>query len=84
MKINLHYLPDKPYQNCEVLAFHASNDGERYYINFISIVHYCAKFRMFNTYDWTEIDDTDYEFNKNIVAWAYMDDVNEELNYEIQ
>ena len=81
MKINLHFLPEKPYGDCEVLVFHTNKNGE---IIHATNVHFCAIFGMFNTYERTEIDDTDYEFNKNIVAWAYMDDVNEELNYEIQ
>lgn len=81
MKINLHFLPEKPYGSCEVLVFHTNEIGE---IIHATNVHYCAKFRLFNSYDWSEIDDADYEYQKGIVAWAYMDDVNEELSHEIQ
>ena len=74
MKINLHFLPEKPYESCEVLVFHTNEIGE---IIHATNVHYCAKFRLF-------IDDADYEYQKGIVAWAYMSDVQEELNNEIQ
>ena len=81
MKINLHFLPEKPYGNCEVLVFHTNETGE---IIHATNVNYCAKFRLFNAYDWSEIDDADYEYQEDIVAWAYMSEVQEELNYEIQ
>ena len=81
MKINLHFLPEKPVTSCDVVVFHTNRDGK-----LISIIdtHYSAKFGMFNTYEWSEIDDADYEYQKGIVAWAYMKDVEEELKNEIQ
>lgn len=81
MKINLHYLPEKPYEDCYVLAFHVHDDGTLIYA---SSNHYCAKYGMFNCYEWTVVDDDDYEYQKGILAWAYMKDIEEELNNEIQ
>lgn len=81
MKINLHFLPEKPVTSCEVITFHVNKRGDLYYV---CNIHYSAKFGMFNTYEWSEIDDADYEYQKSIVAWAYMKDVEEELFNEIQ
>lgn len=81
MKINLHFLPEKPVTSCEVIIFHVNERGDLYYV---CDTHYSAKFGMFNTYEWSEIDDADYEYQKGIVAWAYMKDVEEELFNEIQ
>ena len=81
MKINLHFLPEKPVTSCEVITFHVNERGDLYHV---CNIHYSAKFGMFNTYEWSEIDDADYEYQKSIVAWAYMKDVEEELFNEIQ
>lgn len=81
MKINLHFLPEKPYADCEVLVFHTYMGKE---LNYISNVHYCAKYGMFNCHEWSEIDDADYEYQNGLAAWAYMSDVQEGFDNEIQ
>ena len=81
MKINLHFLPEKPVTSCDVVVFHTNMDGK-----LISVIdtHYCAKYAMFNCHEFSEIDDSYYAFQDGIVAWAYMNEVQEELNNEIQ
>ena len=78
MEIKLHYLPEKPYFSCEVLVFHKSKfTGDIYNVANVS---YSAQYGMFNAYDRQFTDELDDEYGDDIVAWAYMDEINVEVN----
>lgn len=77
MEIKLHYLPEKPDHSCDVLVFHRSETtGNIYYV---ASVMYSAKYGLFNEFDSKLEDEIDPEYSESIVAWAYMDEVNEEV-----
>lgn len=76
MEIKLHYLPEKPDYSCNVLVFAVGNTN----VNYVANVGYSAKYGLFNFYDHFEVaTETDEEYQKGIVAWAYMDEVSEEV-----
>lgn len=81
MELHLHFLPEKPVTSCDVITFHVNERGDIYYVG---DTHYSAKFGMFNTHEWSEITEDHYIYQTDIVAWAYMSEVQEELNNEIQ
>ena len=78
MKIKLHYLPEKPEYSCTVLIFCKSS--YRNEIIHISNVDYSEKYGLFNHNDCMDvITEKDESYQNGIVAWAYMDEVNEEV-----
>lgn len=79
MEIKLHYLPDKPYYSCEVLAFHQHKTTGRIFN--VANVPFSAKYGLFNCHDFFLADEAEAndDFNDGLVAWAYMDEVNEEV-----
>lgn len=77
MKIKLHYLPEKPDHSCDVLVFHRNEDtGNIYYV---SSVMYSAKYGLFNEHDLELEDELNPEYSESVVAWVYIDEVNEEV-----
>lgn len=81
MELHLHYLPEKPVTSCDVITFHVNKWGKLYYVG---DNHYSEKFGMFNTYEWSEITEAHYNYQTDIVAWAYLNEAQEELDNEIQ
>ncbi len=76
MEIKLHYLPEKPDYSCNVLVFAVSSTN----VNYVANVGYSAKYGLFNFYDYFEVvKEGDEEYQKGIVAWADMDEVNKEV-----
>lgn len=82
MKINLHFLPEKPTEACRVITFSSWSEGN------LSTVHdttYSPKWDMFMMLDETEeVPFCIYKSNQWVIAWAYLDEVREELFNEIQ
>ena len=76
MEVVLHYPPEKPYLSCRVLVFHKHTNGDIYNV---SNVYYSAKNGLFNSYDHQIPDEGDYEYQNDLVAWAYMDEINVEV-----
>lgn len=77
MGFKLHYLPEKPTHSCIVVVFCKSHYGE--HINFVSNVGYSEKYGLFNAYDHELADEVGENAVHSVVAWAYMDEVSEEV-----
>ena len=83
MEIKLHFLPELPPKSCEVITWHINPTTGNLYT--VMNAEYSARYEMFNCCDFfsEEKAGASIPYNKNIVAWSYMDEAKEGIIDEI-
>ena len=83
MEIKLHFLPELPPKSCEVITWHINPTTGNLYT--VMNAEYSARYELFNCYDFFPEEKVDISrpFNRNMVAWSYMDEAKEGIIDEI-
>lgn len=83
MNLTLHFLPEKPERSCEVITYHLNP----YTGNLYAVMNcgYSKRHDLFNCCDFFSEENAELSipYNKNIVAWSYLDEADGELHDEI-
>ena len=81
MRIDLHFLPERPEHSANVIIFCANKKGELYNIMDTTYSTYWGRFFMRD--DSEVMTKLAIDANKGITAWAYLDDAKEAFKDEI-